>query len=88
MLEKMQDNIADKALVLDFSAVIYIDSSGGEALEELLEIYQEQGKPMLVCGLRQQPTDLLTRIGWLHKLGEDNYFIDRDALFEHLQNTV
>ena len=32
--------------------------------------------PILVYGLRQQPTDLLTRTQWLQRLGENNVFAD------------
>lgn len=85
LIENMQDNVAAKALVLDFSGVIYIDSSGGEALEELLENYQEQQTPLLICGLRQQPKDLLARIGWLKYLGEAHCFEDRQSLLNYLQ---
>lgn len=76
LIDDMLANVPEKALVLDFSSVIYVDSSGEESLEELLEIYQEKGVPILVYGLRQQPTDLLTRTRWLQRLGENNVFED------------
>lgn len=61
LIESLLVNVPERALVLDFSSVIYIDSSGEESLEELLELYQEKGIPILVYGLRQQPRDLLLR---------------------------
>ena len=76
LIDDMLANVPEKALVLDFSSVIYVDSSGEESLEELLEIYQEKGVPILVYGLRQQPTDLLTRTQWLQRLGANNVFAD------------
>ena len=51
-IESLLVNVPERALVLDFSSVIYIDSSGEESLEELLELYQEKGIPILVYGLR------------------------------------
>ena len=48
-------DMPSRALVLDFSSVIYIDSSGEKSLEELLETYHDKGVPILVYGLRQQP---------------------------------
>ena len=68
-IESLQDNLPKRALVLDCASVIYIDSSGEESLEELLEIYQEKNIPIFVYGLRQQPTDMLTRTTWLQRLG-------------------
>lgn len=80
VIESMQDNIAERALVLDFSSVIYVDSSAEEALGELLRLYQEKKVPLLVVGLREQPTDMLTRTGWLAALGSDCIFSSPDEL--------
>lgn len=80
LIDDMLINKPAKALVLDFSSVIYVDSSGEESLEELLETYQEKGIPILVYGLRQQPIDLLTRTTWLQRLGDENVLTDLPAL--------
>lgn len=72
LIDDMLADMPAKALVLDFSSVIYIDSSGEESLEELLEAYHEKNIPVLVYGLRQQPWDLLQRTGWLKRLGQEN----------------
>lgn len=61
-----------KALVLDCSGLIYIDSSGEEAMEELWEAYRAKNIPIIVYGLRRQPRDLLLRTGWLQRLGHAN----------------
>ena len=55
LIDDMLIDMPSRALVLDFSSVIYIDSSGEESLEELLETYHDKGVPILVYGLRQQP---------------------------------
>lgn len=73
-----------KAMVLDFSGVIYIDSSGAETLEELLEFYQERNMPLLICGLRPQPQDILRRCGLIEKVGAENLFPDRHSAYRHL----
>ncbi len=72
LIDDMLADMPSKALVLDFSGVIYIDSSGEESLEELLEAYHDKNIPILVYGLRQQPWDLLQRTGWLKRLGKEN----------------
>lgn len=84
-IEKLQDNVPEKALVLDCSGLIYIDSSGEESLEELLEIYQASNTPILVCGLRPQPIDILTRTGWLQKIGSAHIFDNTQQAFEYLK---
>lgn len=73
-------------LLLDFSGVIYIDTSGAETLEALLEFYQERDIPVLVCGLRTQPHDMLTRSGCLSQLGENHIFPDRFSAYQYQQN--
>lgn len=86
-IEKLQESIPEKALVLDFSALIYIDSSGEESLEELLEVYQDNNTPILVYGLRPQPIDILTRTGWLEKIGSDNIFDSKQKAVDYV-NTI
>lgn len=83
-IESLQEKPAKKALLLDFSAVIYIDSSGEEALSELLKMYRENQIPIFVCGLRNQPQDILQRTGWLRKLGEGRVFDNTETLLDAL----
>ena len=84
LIDDMLIDMPSKALVLDFSSVIYIDSSGEESLEELLETYHDKGVPILVYGLRQQPWDMLTRTGWLKRLGKENVLKDVGELRSRL----
>ncbi|RRD42160.1 STAS domain-containing protein [Comamonadaceae bacterium OH3737_COT-264] len=80
LIGAMRANLPQRALVLDFSSVIYIDSSGGEALDELLQACQDKGIPILVCGLRRQPVDMLTRTRWLARVGQANICADLPAV--------
>ena len=50
--------------------MIYVDSSGVESLNELLEMYQEKNVPIYIYGLREQPQEMLSRTGWLKDLGQ------------------
>ena len=88
LIDDMLADMPSKALVLDFSSVIYIDSSGEESLEELLETYQDKGVPILVYGLRQQPWDMLTRTGWLKRLGKENVLKDAGELRNRLDDLI
>ncbi|WP_037585377.1 SulP family inorganic anion transporter [Stenoxybacter acetivorans] len=85
LIDDLQIKPPEKALILDFSGVIYVDTSGGDSLEELLELYQDKGIDILVCGLRRQPHDMLTRSGWLRKLGKNNVFSNINDLENHLR---
>ncbi|MDO5091266.1 MAG: SulP family inorganic anion transporter [Cardiobacteriaceae bacterium] len=77
LLEHLERHRPSRALVLDFTGVIYVDSSGAETLEELRETYEERGVALLVCGLREQPFDMLSRAGWLQKIAAERLFSDR-----------
>ena len=70
LIDQLQLDIPKRALVLDFSGVIYVDSSGVESLNELLEMYQEKNVPIYIYGLREQPQEMLSRTGWLKDLGQ------------------
>jgi SulP family sulfate permease len=69
LIDQLLNPMATKALVLDFSGIIYIDSSGVHALKEMLHEYQERGVPIFVYGLRAQPKNILWRTEWLRELG-------------------
>ena len=85
-IEQMQADIPKRALILDFSGVIYIDSSGAESLNELMDTYHDKHVPIYVYGLRQQPVEMLTRVGWLKKLGEGNFCQNLEDVRVQLQS--
>ena len=70
LVEKLEDALPAKALVLDLKNVIYVDATGAEALEHLLHVCRERGVRLLVSGLMGQPLDIARRTGWLQRLGE------------------
>lgn len=53
------------ALVLDLKNLIYIDSSGANALRDLTHSCQRQGIRLILCGLTHQPLDIARRSGLL-----------------------
>jgi len=55
-------------LVLDLKNVIYVDSTGAEALENLLQTCRRQGVRLIVSGLMAQPLDIARRTGLLERL--------------------
>ena len=85
-IEQMQVDVPKRALILDFSSVIYVDSSGAESLYELWETYHEKHVPIYVYGLREQPVEMLSRVGWLDSVGAGHYCQNLDDVRVQLQS--
>jgi SulP family sulfate permease len=52
-------------LVLDLKNVIYVDSSGADALVNLIHTCKKKDVELIVCGLMHQPMDIAQRSGLL-----------------------
>lgn len=68
LLEAMEDHLPAQALVLDLKNVIYVDSTGAEALENLAHACATHGVRLIVSGLMGQPLDILRRTGLYEQL--------------------
>lgn len=68
LVEAMEDKINAPALVVDLKNVIYIDSSGADALMNLIETCRKKNVALIVCGLNHQPLDMAQRSGLLVQL--------------------
>ena len=55
-------------LVVDLKNVIYVDSSGTDALMNLIHTCQKKNVQLILCGLQHQPLDIATRSGMLQHL--------------------
>ncbi|QTN27788.1 STAS domain-containing protein [Rhodoferax sp. AJA081-3] len=74
LVEDVQDALPARVLVLDLKNVIYIDSSGADALHDLARSCRKHGVRLLVCGLMHQPLDIARRSGLVTLVGEDALF--------------
>ena len=74
LVEDVQDKLPARVLVLDLKNVIYIDSSGADALGDLARCCRKHGVRLLVCGLMHQPLDIARRSGLVAQLGDDSLF--------------
>ena len=67
LLEKIEDALPPqtqlKAVVLDLKNVIYVDSSGAEALRDFALLCAKKNVRLVVCGLIHQPLDIAQRSG-------------------------
>ena len=66
MVEAIEDELPQKAVVLDLKNLIYIDSSGADALVALAQICQKKHVRLIICGLNHQPMDIAKRTGLLN----------------------
>lgn len=80
-LSALTTQLPRKTLTLNLQAVIYIDSSGAQALKELLHRCQQHHVRLCVRGLNAQPKDILTRVGLLPfiQTHEDDGFTHRQT---------
>lgn len=67
LLERIEDSLPPqtqlKAVVLDLKNVIYVDSSGAEALHDFALLCAKKNVSLVVCGLIHQPLDIAQRSG-------------------------
>jgi len=70
MVEAIEDELPQKAVVLDLKNLIYIDSSGADALMALAQVCQKKNVRLFVCGLNHQPLDIAKRTGLLNLVGK------------------
>ncbi len=68
ILERIENELPKKVLVLDLKNVIYIDVSGMDALLELEEVCKNRGMKLMICGLAHQPYEMALRGGLMGRL--------------------
>ena len=68
LVEEIEDMLDRPQLVLDLKNVIYIDSSGVDALMNLVHTCRKKNIDLIVCGLMHQPLDIARRSGLLAHL--------------------
>jgi SulP family sulfate permease len=72
LVEAIEDNLPKQALVLDLKNLIYVDSSGADALLALARSCRQKNVRLIVCGLAHQPLDIAQRSGLLGVLAAHN----------------
>jgi SulP family sulfate permease len=73
LVEAIEENLPKKSVVLDLKNLIYIDSSGADALLALAKICQKKHVQLIICGLHHQPLDIARRTGLLTTMGQNVY---------------
>ena len=65
LVEAIENALPKKTLVVDLKNVIYVDSSGADALMNLARSCQKKQVRLILCGLAHQPLDIAKRCGLL-----------------------
>ena len=71
LVEAIEDELPQKAVVLDLKNIIYIDSSGADALVSLAQVCHKRQIHLIICGLNHQPLDIAQRTGVQALVGND-----------------
>lgn len=71
-----------EVLILRMRDVLALDATGLDALEDLQEKLERDGKQLILCGLHSQPLFALTRAGFLDRLGMENVCGDMENSLE------
>lgn len=69
LVENLEDQLPERALILDLEHLIYMDSSGADTLSDLHRGCEHAGVRLVLCGLAHQPLDICRRTGLLTRLG-------------------
>jgi len=76
LLENLESQLPQSALVLDLKNVIYMDSTGAHAMHSLLTACQARKVRLILAGVSHQPQDILRRTGLLGALPEAHLLAD------------
>jgi SulP family sulfate permease len=68
LLEEIEDQLTTPVLVVDLKNVIYLDSSGADALMNLIHTCRKKKIHLVICGLLHQPMDIARRSGLIEHL--------------------
>jgi SulP family sulfate permease len=74
LLSRLERNLPARTLVLDLKNLIYMDSSGADALEGLVRTAHKRGVRLILCGLAHQPLEMAQRSGLQQRVGAENLF--------------
>jgi SulP family sulfate permease len=70
LVEDIEEHLPEQALVLDLKNLIYIDTSGADALMALARTCRKKQVRLILCSVDHQPLDMLRRCSLLAQLPE------------------
>jgi SulP family sulfate permease len=70
LVEEIEEHLPEQALVLDLKNLIYIDTSGADALMALARTCRKKQIRLILSGVDHQPLEMMQRCGLLAQLPE------------------
>lgn len=70
LVEEIEEHLPEQALVLDLKNLIYIDTSGADALMALARTCRKKQVRLILSGVDHQPLEMMQRCGLLAQLHE------------------
>ncbi|HYD80020.1 MAG TPA: SulP family inorganic anion transporter [Paucimonas sp.] len=61
-----------QALILELHQLIYLDTTGLDALETLHKTLAKNGSRLILCGANRQPLEIMRQSGFLRRLGPEH----------------
>ncbi len=87
LVEEIARRLPAQALVLDLKNLIYVDSTGAEALVDLSRRCADARVRLVVCGLAHQPMEMANRSGWLPLIHAEDLYPDLAAALASIDPT-
>jgi SulP family sulfate permease len=76
LIERLETQLPKNILILDLKNIIYIDTSGMDAIPELYRQCQKAGVHFILCGLNHQPQDIALRMGLFNLMPAEYFYPD------------
>ena len=76
LIERLESQLPKNMLILDLKNIIYIDTSGMDAILELYRQCQKAGVQFILCGLNHQPHDIAQRMGLFSLMPAEYFYPD------------
>lgn len=88
--ERVMSSIQEtpKILIIRLRWVPFVDITGLQALEEIIENFHHKNVTVLISGANPRVTQKLSRAGIIHLLGEDNVYKNFDDALSESLNTI
>jgi len=72
LVERIEEKLPSQTLILDVKNLIYVDSSGADAIHDLINACDRRGVRLIISGLAHQPADMFARSGLLKRISAEN----------------
>jgi len=86
--ELTQSYLPEKVFVIRMRRVEDIDLTAVKELEKFIDRVQENGGEVILAGLDQQKREIFEQAGLLQKIGEENYYTEKENIFSSTKKAI